>query len=95
MYYITSSGLRTADAAILARGGLVHAVTIIPAAAASSVAIYDNASAGSGTVLAQVNAVANGESVTVEFSNPIAANLGIYADVTGASASYIVHYSIA
>lgn len=93
-YYVTSSGLQTADAAIAARGGFIHAVTVIPAAAASSVVLYDNATAASGLELAKVAAVANGVSVHYNFAEPICANKGIFADVSGSGAAYIVYYSL-
>lgn len=95
-YNITSSGLQTADAVILATGGFVHAVTLIPAAADCSVVIYDNASSASGTVVAKVTlftALAQG-STTITFQKPVCANAGIYADVAGTGANYIVHYSV-
>lgn len=95
MERITSSGLKTDDAAIAAQGAYVHAVTIIPAAAASAVILYDNTAAASGTVLAKAQAVANGESVHIHFDCPVAANTGIYADVSGTDAAYIVYYSLA
>lgn len=95
MYYVTSSDLKTADAAILARGGLIHGLTLIPAAADCSVVIYDNASTNSGKVLAKLSGLANTAANNITFNHPVCANLGLYADVTGAAAGYIVYYSIA
>lgn len=87
-----SSDLLTADAVIAARPCYITGVNIIPAAAASTIVIYDNASAASGTVVAKVTAVANGESVLHQFDSPIECLKGAYADVTGASAGFIVYY---
>lgn len=90
---VTSSDLLTADTAVCATSGLLYGVTLIPAAAASTVVIYDNPSAASGKVMAKVQAVANGESVYIGFNSPVGANTGIYADVAGASAAFIVHFA--
>lgn len=93
-YYATSSGLLSASAAIQAQGGYIHAITLIPAAAASTLTVYDNASAASGTVVAATTAVATGASTTVSFHWPVPANAGIYASVTGTGATFIIHYSL-
>lgn len=91
--YVTSSGLKTADATIFGHSALVYGVTLIPAAAASSVVLYDTATGtAAGTEMAKAQAVANGESVTITFNQPVSAENGIYADVTGASAAYIVYF---
>ncbi len=95
MFYVTSSDLLTADTAVVPRGAFLHGVSLIPAAAACSVIIYDNASAASGTVLAKPSGVANGASVDLFFNYPVCANKGIYADVSGSGAAFIVYYSLA
>lgn len=89
----TSSGLKTTDSAIHPRPAKLVAVTIVPAAADSTLVVYDHPSAASGTVLAKVFVKASTASQTILFTRPIEANNGIYADVTGASAEYIVYYS--
>lgn len=91
---VTSSGLKTADAAIVTRACLLHAVELIPAAAASTLVLHDNSGAASGLELAKLSAIANGESVYMTFDNPVRASEGIYANVEGASAAYIVYYSL-
>ena len=88
-----SSGLKTADTAIYARPCKIHGIQLIPAAAASSVVVYDNASAASGTVTAKILAVANGESVNYVPLAPIECLNGIYADVGGTDAAFIIHFS--
>lgn len=94
-YYVTSSDLQTASAVIAATGALVHGITLIPAAAASTLTVYDNASAASGTVIEKAVAPASGASVHVSFDQPRCANTGIYAAISGAAAAYIIHYSLA
>lgn len=93
-YYVTSSGLLSADAVIMARGGFIHALTIIPAAADCSVAIYDNAASAAGTIRVKISALANGQSNHINFAWPIPMNIGAFADVSGTGANYIVFYSL-
>ncbi len=88
----TSSGLKSSSTAICAAPGLLVGITLIQAAAAATLIIYDNASAASGTVLAQLNTTINTDSKTITFDMPVFASQGIYAAVTGTSAGYIVHY---
>lgn len=89
-----SSGLQSSSAAIVTRPCLLHAVTIVDAAAACTAIAYDNKSAASGTEVAQVNATVNASTNTVTFNNPVECSNGIYVALTGASAKYIVHYSL-
>lgn len=92
---LTSSDLKSADAAISAAPCYLHAITLIPAAADCAVVLYDNASAASGTVLAKLSIVvttADGSNNMV-FNNPVYCAKGIYADVSGTGANYIVHFS--
>ncbi len=94
-YQVTSSDLKNADAAISAVGGFVHGVMLISDATnTASVIIYDNASAASGLVLAKLSIPATTTAPQfISFNNPICANKGIYADVSGTGANYIVYYS--
>lgn len=92
----TSSGLKSADAAISTISGrLLGLYLIADGTNAATLTVYDNASAASGTVLCKISIPAGqtyndshlpGEGVVV--------NNGIYADVSGTGAQYIVHYSI-
>lgn len=94
---VTGSGRRTADAAVLATGGYLHGIMLEnDGTNASSVIIYDNASAASGTVLAKVMLPASSAVLTqyVVFNNPVSVLNGIYVDVTGTGAAYIAYYSI-
>jgi hypothetical protein len=87
-----SSGLKTADGIIFAGRNRINAITLIGGSTASSVILYDNASAASGTVLAKATQATSGVTTHIIFENPVFAQDGIYADVTGTSAEYIVYY---
>lgn len=89
-----SSGLKTADAQIATGVNRVNSVELFSDGTnACSVVLYDN-TAASGTVLAKVTIGAASLKTTeqVVFMNPVRAENGIYADVTGTGAGYIVHY---
>jgi len=88
-----TSGLKSADAVIAIGRNRINAVTLIADGTnAANVVVYDNASTASGVVLAKVTAVAGQGTVHVIFENPVTASNGIYADVTGTGAGYIVYY---
>lgn len=92
-----SSGLKTSDAAISAPTKTVGtrlwgAVVIADGTNAANVILYDNASAASGTVLLQVNVAAGGVFDGGVLPVPITCTNGIYADVGGTNAKYIVYY---
>ena len=91
-----SSGLKTSDAAITtATNDAYHClcgVQLIPAAADSYVILYDAASA-TGTALIKVTALAAGTPTGYAPNGQcIRVNTGIYADVNGADAAFIVWY---
>ena len=87
-----TSDLKTADAAIKASAGVLRGVALITDGTnLGTVVIYDNASAASGTVLFKMSA--SGASGGREAMNlDIPASTGIYADVSGTGAGYIVYY---
>lgn len=88
-----SSGLRAASAAIANGRNRINAVTLITDGInTASLLIYDNASAASGTVVVKVTAAAAQNTVHLVFENPVVVENGIYADVTGTGAGYIVFY---
>lgn len=88
-----SSGLKTADAVIQTGRNRINAITLIADGTnAASVVVYDNPSAASGLVLAKVTALAGEGTVHVIFENPVVAENGLYADVTGTGAGYIVYF---
>lgn len=91
MSYAAAHKAITADGVVKAApGSLVSVLLTAGDAAAASIVLYDNASAGSGTVLATLKAA---QGTSVQWSPEcgyVAAN-GIYADITGASAAaYVV-----
>lgn len=93
MQTCTSSGLKSSSGVILARPVAIHALTLVDAAAACTLIVYDNATTNSGTVIAQINATTNAATNSVVFNHPVECNNGAYAAVTGSGAGYIVHYS--
>ena len=88
-----SSGLKTTDAVIAVGRNRINAITLLADATnAASVIIYDDASSATGTVLAKVKVVAGGVLQHVIFENPVITEAGIFADVTGTGAEYIVYF---
>lgn len=88
-----SSGLKTSDASIATGKNRINAITLLgDGTNAASLIVYDNASAASGLVLAKVTALATARLTHIIFENPVYAENGIYADVTGTGAEYIVYY---
>lgn len=91
----TSSGsiAVTAGAVVSAMPGLLCNVILNPGSAASSVTLYDNASAASGTVLWSAVAAASTNSVSSNFSIPVAVSKGIYIVVAGTAATAVVTFT--
>lgn len=91
---VTSSGILSADATVSSLGGYLHGVVLIPDGTnACSIIIYDNI-ASSGLELARLVIPASSTAPQVlSLNNPVSANKGIRADVTGTGATYIVYYS--
>jgi hypothetical protein len=87
-----SGSLTVATTVVSSKAALLTGVMLNPAAAASTVTLFDNGSAGSGTMLALLTAVANGTSVSVTFNSAIFCANGITAVVTGTGATAQVYY---
>ena len=88
-----SSGLKTADAVIATGRNRINAITLLgDGTNAASVIVYDNASAASGVVLAKVTAAATTRLTHIIFENPVVAEDGIYAEVSGTNAEYIIYF---
>jgi len=88
-----SSGLQTADAAIQVGRNRINAITLLgDGTNAASLIVYDNASAASGTVLAKVTQLATARLTHIIVENPVICDNGIYADVTGTGAEYIIYF---
>jgi hypothetical protein len=68
------------------------AIMLHPGSAASTVTFYDNATAGSGTVLAVLQGPASGATVIIPFDSPVCANNGITAVVSGTGAQAQVYF---
>lgn len=89
----TSSGLKSADAAIMAMPGkLCGVILLADGTNAATLIIYDNASAASGTVLAKLSVDAGTTESQIQLPIPVVCNNGIYCDVGGTDAAYIVYY---
>lgn len=87
-----SSGLQSADALIYTGRNRINAITVLTDGTnAATLVVYDATSA-TGTVVAK--AVVAGASLTGHFifENPVLCENGIYADVTGIGAGYIVYF---
>ena len=88
-----SSGLMTSDAVIQTGRNRINAITLLgDGTNAASLIVYDNASAASGLVVAKVTALATARFTHVIFENPVVVEDGIYADVAGTNAEYIIYY---
>ena len=78
---------------VYTKPALLTNIMLHPGSAAATLTIYDNASAGSGTVLALLQGVANGATVIFPFDDsPPRGNNGITAVVTGSGAQAQVYY---
>lgn len=88
-----SSGEKTADAAVSATDVYMTAVTIITDGTNDAkLILYDNASAASGTVLLEMT-IAGGDNYGGRvWTYPLKCWNGIYGDIAGTGASYIVEY---
>lgn len=71
---------------------LLTAIMLHPAAAASVITVYDNASAGSGTVAAILSTPASVSTAIIPFDSPIWCANGITCVVTGTGAQAQVYF---
>lgn len=87
-----SSGVLSADTALFTGRNRVNAITVFTDGVnTATLSLYDN-TAASGTV--RVKSVCLGANLTqhIIFENPVIFENGIYADVSGTGASFIVFY---
>lgn len=70
----------------------VTAIMLHPGSAASTVTFYDNASAGSGTIIAILQGPASGATTIIPFDSPIVALKGVTAVVSGTGAQAQIYY---
>ncbi len=87
-----SSGLKTADAVIATGRNRINAITLIGGSTASSVIVYDNATAASGVVVGKATQATSAVTTHIIFENPVVCEDGIFADVTGTGAEYIIYF---
>ncbi len=84
---LPSAVLTVATTVVCGAPALLYAIILNPAAVSASVTLYDNATAGSGTVLALIQgiglATTIGSSVVFTLPSPIMCTKGITAVVTG------------
>lgn len=91
----TSSGRKTADAVISALPSLVKSVILEgDGTNAATIAIYDNATTNTGVILATVLLKAGDKYAAWSSASGVEGLNGVYADVTGTGAAYVVHYSV-
>ena len=89
----TSSGEKTADAII--KGGtcwLASVIIITDGTNDAKLILYDNNSAALGTVLLEMTVKGTDHYGGRNYMWPVLAKKGVYADVNGTGASYIVEY---
>lgn len=87
-----SSGVLNADTLIFTGKNRVNAITVITDGTnAATLDLYD-ATTGSGTIKVKGKCVGANLVNHILFENPVVFDTGIYADVTGTGASFIVFY---
>ena len=87
------SGEKTADAVIVAEKCWITAIEVITNGSADArVILYDNASAASGDVIWESTVVGADGYGGKNWFFPRVCNHGIYADVNGTGATYIIEY---
>jgi len=92
---LRTSGVKAADAVILAVRGYFHGIEIITDGTNNaSVIVYDNASTASGTVIFQGTILGANNFGGVIFIDPVEMFNGIYIDMTGTGMSFIVYYRV-
>lgn len=93
MTYATSTGdLAVGTTTPQTNPAAITSITLSPAAAISSVTIFDNKSAASGTIIGHLVCPASVSTVTVEFTHPIRALNGLTIVVAGTGATANVGY---
>lgn len=77
---------RSTDGILVGSPIKIYAATIFPSSSNSSINIYDNSSAATGTVKVEISGATAFESKRYTFDPPISMENGAYVDVTTASA---------
>ena len=87
-----SSGVLSADTLLFTGRNRINALTIFTDGTnAATVDLYDNTSAAS-KIAVKSKCLGTGLINHILFENPVIMENGIYADVTGTGASFIVYY---
>ena len=81
----------TGTGAVVDKPTNLRGLTLKAGSDAATVILHDNPSAGSGTVLAELAAVANTTAVLMFPDDPLRADAGIYATTTGTNEILIVY----
>jgi hypothetical protein len=89
---VPSALLTVQTLVVCAAPALLTAVMLHPGSAASTITVYDNATAGSGTVLAVLQGTASGATQIIPFDSPIYAKSGITCTVSGTAAQGQVYF---
>lgn len=91
--YATSSGQKSADAQVVALECSIVSILLLPDGTnACTLNVYDGTST-SGLKIASLSIAALAVAPQVlTFQIPVKCNAGIYADVAGTGATYIIHY---
>lgn len=88
-----SAVLTVQTATVYSHPALLSNIMLHPGSAAATLTVYDNATAGSGNVIAILQGVANGATVLFPFDDsPPRCNNGITATVTGAGAQAQIYF---
>ena len=91
MLYPIQATTVAAATAIKTGPGMLHGATLTAGADTATLILYNN-TAGSGTVILKLSAVAN-TSAVVTFPAPVVFGIGCYAAVTGTAPSATVAFS--
>ena len=87
-----SSDLKSASALIATGKNRINSILMIgDGTNAGTLTVYDNTSA-SGMVLAQTAVGSQHHTAYISFPNPIYAEKGIYASLSGTGATFVLHY---
>lgn len=84
---------KTSSAVVSANPGTLYSVVLTAGSDAATVTLYDNASAGSGTIICKLAAAAANTTTTWSPGVRIPVANGIYATITGTSPSVTVAYA--
>jgi len=84
-----SSGELAADTAVRAEPAILFGATLVGGSGAATLKIYDDVDSADGTMLLTATAAA-GATANIRIT-PVAARYGLYADVNGAGAKFIVY----